>query len=1042
MSSTISRGLRRALLLAGLVIGLALPATAKMYEPPKSFTLREKASLDQVERRVLPAVETERLLAEDKARNVQMKAPQPLRFAEPATVQFTLRNSGTWRTLADSSRLWRLRIQSGAAKNINLGITRFDMPAGAKLWIYNPAQNEVDGPYTAEHRSRHGRLWTPMIQGDEIVVEVFVPAGVAEPVIEIGRVNRGYRNFGKGTIPGGGSEQACENDVVCPEGAPWSDQIRAVAAYTVNGFATCTGQMLNNTAGDFKPFFLSAHHCSVDASNDDSVVVFWNFQSATCGTHGPGDTSQNQTGSIFRATSVGSDFLLLELASKPDPAFNVFYGGWDATGGAAPSTVCIHHPAIDVKAITFSNSPAVPGFLSDPVHANQATLLPDPNGDHWQADWSSGATEGGSSGSCLWNGANKRCIGQLHGGPSACGVSTANLHDYYGRLSVSWEGGGTKATRLKDWLDPMGGGATTGLDGAQPPIPGGPSMRIEQTVLDYGNVELGFAFTKAIVIHNDGNADLIVSAVSSNPGSPELLQWPLSQLTNNFVIAPGAAPLVLQQKFLPTTLGAHQIGITVTSNDPAQPSVPVQLLGSGTSPIPMDSVLVLDRSGSMSDIAGARQKIEALATAADLFANLLRPDTGSGTGDKISLVKYNNLAELYSPLAFADDPAVAGSHIADIDKKLNAAALTDPNGLLPQGSTSIGSGMKLGASVLPVPANGRKHVMVVLTDGIENTWPFIDDVLGPITTADPALRIYSVGLGSNIDPSKLQEITNVSNGYHQVADDLSGSSLFDLETFYFKIFANAAGFSLAVDPTLPVTISGSLPIVVDHAIISSSDHSATFLVLDLPATRSLYTQQLVDPKGNVIVPGSKVGGVPVLIRQRGTYTIYKVVFPTGLSPAAYVGDWQLRLLPTRRTAVQSAGLAPIAQATSPVVQIGFAAAVGSDYRLDLKAVSATYLPGSLVTVSATLSDAGWPVRSVRFSATLTDPERIVSALTFYDDGTHGDPVAGDGIWTAQTYNTKLAGNYRIFVRTSGTNAQRELVNREAARTITLTPPAR
>ena len=162
-----------------------------------------------------------------------------------------------------------------------------------------------------------------------------------------------------------------------------------------------------------------------------------------------------------------------------------------------------------------------------------------------------------------------------------------------------------------------------------------------------------------------------------------------------------------------------------------------------------------------------------------------------------------------------------------------------------------------------------------------------------------------------------------------------------------------------------------------------------------------------------------------------------MVFPTGLSPAAYVGDWQLRLLPTRRTAVH-----PVAPATSPVVQIGFAAAVGSDYRLDLKAVSATYLPGSLVTVSATLSEAGWPVRSVRFSATITDPERIASALTFYDDGTHGDPIAGDGVWTAQTYNTKLAGNYRIFVRTSGTNARREQVNREAARTIPLTPPAR
>jgi hypothetical protein len=430
-------------------------------------------------------------------------------------------------------------------------------------------------------------------------------------------------------------------------------------------------------------------------------------------------------------------------------------------------------------------------------------------------------------------------------------------------------------------------------------------------------------------------------------------------------------------------------------------------------------------------MAGARQKIEALATAADLFANLLRPDNGSGTGDKISLVKYNNIAELYSPLAFADDPAVPGSHIADINNKLSAAALTDPNGLLPQGSTSIGGGMKLGASVLPLPAGSRKHVMVVLTDGIENTKPNIDDELGPITTADPALRIYSIGLGSNIDPSKLQEITNVSNGYHQVSDDLSGSSLFNLETFYFKIFANAASFSLAVDPTLPVTVSGTAPITVDHALVSSSDHSATFLVLDLPATRSLYTLQLVDPKGNVIVPGSAVGGIPVHILQRDTYTIYKVVFPSGLSPSAYVGNWLLRLQPSRRGATSGA-----------VVQIGFAAAVGSDYRLDLRAVASTYVPGSLVTVSATLTDSGWPVQSARLSGTITDPRGTTSALTFYNDGTHGDPMAGDGVWTAQTYNTKLAGTYRVFLRTTGTNAKGELVNREATRYISLTTPLR
>jgi hypothetical protein len=75
-------------------------------------------------------------------------------------------------------------------------------------------------------------------------------------------------------------------------------------------------------------------------------------------------------------------------------------------------------------------------------------------------------TEPGSSGSPLYSQAG-RFIGQLHGGPSSCGATGDNLSDYYGRFSVSWAGGGTNATRLSNWLDAGGTGATTvnGING-------------------------------------------------------------------------------------------------------------------------------------------------------------------------------------------------------------------------------------------------------------------------------------------------------------------------------------------------------------------------------------------------------------------------------------------------------------------------------------------------------------------------------------------------------------------------------------------------
>jgi hypothetical protein len=315
----------------------------------------------------------------------------------------------------------------------------------------------VEGPYTSRHRSRSGSLWTPIIEGDEILVEVFVPTGVSQPFVEIGKVNYGYRGFGKaglGLLLGG--EGTCEKDMICPEGNLWRDQIRAVGLYHWNGIWGCTGTLLNNHQSPPKPYFLSANHC-FDQCNDykacaSSVVVYWNFESATCGTHGPGPLTFNQTGAFFLAKYEPSDFLLLELQTKPESfGFHVFYSGWDARGPnvtqpffrhiPTPLLVGIHHPMLDVKAISGSNSPPkISHYQTDPVEPC-----------HWRVVWNSGVTEIGSSGSCLFEATKKRCIGQLHGGGSKC--STPNSPDYYGMLSKSWNGGGRPYSSLKYWLD-------------------------------------------------------------------------------------------------------------------------------------------------------------------------------------------------------------------------------------------------------------------------------------------------------------------------------------------------------------------------------------------------------------------------------------------------------------------------------------------------------------------------------------------------------------------------------------------------------------
>lgn len=107
--------------------------------------------------------------------------------------------------------------------------------------------------------------------------------------------------------------------------------------------------------------------------------------------------------------------------------------------------------------------------------------------DHlWEsAAWDFGITEGGSSGSGLFD-ANRRLIGQLLGGSSDCNTPGS---DVYGKLSKSWTGTGANRRRLSNWLDPGNTGATT-LEGKEPGGGGGctnPTVNLLSVILPFSN---------------------------------------------------------------------------------------------------------------------------------------------------------------------------------------------------------------------------------------------------------------------------------------------------------------------------------------------------------------------------------------------------------------------------------------------------------------------------------------------------------------------------------------------------------------------------
>jgi len=400
-------------------------------------------TLRDVPRTVFPALDREALRLED---SLNQDGGGLHRFAIPQDVEMTLQNSGAWTRLASGDRLWRLRLACPRALSLNLGFTRYHLPEGAELRYYAANGKGPVLRFGSEDNRRSRQLWTPVLLADAVVVELQVPAAATGAVdLLLSRVGCGYRLFGEDAEDKSGS---CNIDVVCGDGDDWRDEIPAVGMYSVGGVQRCSGVMVNNTAEDGRALFLTANHCPVSASNAATMVVYWNYESPICGQQSGGDLTQTTSGGTLLASYYDSDFKLLELDEIPDPVFSVTYLGWDRRDYVPASGVTIHHPSTDEKCISIENDAlSVTTYLQNSSPGNGTHLRVE--------DWDVGTTEPGSSGSPLFDPTTHRIVGQLHGGYAACGNDEP---DWYGRLYVSWEGGGTADTRLRDWLDPTGSG--------------------------------------------------------------------------------------------------------------------------------------------------------------------------------------------------------------------------------------------------------------------------------------------------------------------------------------------------------------------------------------------------------------------------------------------------------------------------------------------------------------------------------------------------------------------------------------------------------
>jgi len=330
---------------------------------------------------------------------------------------------GAWYDLADGGRVWVAEIAGDGAIGLRLGFSRLALPAGAELAVHAAATDKAgrtpdvefvsDSP-AERAKAAAGTYWTQVLFGERARVELYLPAHLASQVVDLPfTLDRAQYLYRDPLVDEALDKATCHNDVTCFS-ATWGGTAKGVARFSfVQGGSSflCSGQLINNFAGDLTPYFLTANHCVNTNAAATSAVFFWLYQTSVCNGAAPSLASLKQsTNASLLSNNASSDYSLLLINGTVPTTVGLVWLGWNA-GGVADgiSVACIHHPGGTFKRISFGNK------ASNPTCGGA---------NHIRVNWTSGPTEPGSSGSGVFLNSSKQLVGQLHCGPSACGSVT------------------------------------------------------------------------------------------------------------------------------------------------------------------------------------------------------------------------------------------------------------------------------------------------------------------------------------------------------------------------------------------------------------------------------------------------------------------------------------------------------------------------------------------------------------------------------------------------------------------------------------------
>lgn len=429
------------------------------------------------------------------------------RFGHEIDVEVDVLANASVEKFENGAVLYRYAVKSKGALSLNFVFDVFDLKKGSLMYIFDAKGDAFTGAYSFLNVNVEKNLGTDVLKSDEVIIEIYEPKNnVGTSSVHLSKVVHGFRDVDSFQAKVLGSSGSCNYDVNCALGSDYQDQKNGVAM-TISGGLACSGSLVNNTSGTIEPYYLTARHCGTSTS---TWVLRFNWErdaaNAICAqpnsTDNDGITTHTITGTELKASSGIADFTLVKLNYLPDLSWNVYYNGWDHSEleTVTQSTV-IHHPSKDIKKI--SKSSVAPYKTSVPFNGEN-------NCQVWRVEyWENGTTEGGSSGSPLFD-QNKRVIGVLTGGTAGCSsLAPNNGYDVFGRFGYAWNTLADSAQQLQCWLDPTHTGATF-IDGVY--------LDDNSSVLDLSLTELPWLTSVIcevpnpyLIIRNAGN-EIVTSA--------------------------------------------------------------------------------------------------------------------------------------------------------------------------------------------------------------------------------------------------------------------------------------------------------------------------------------------------------------------------------------------------------------------------------------------------------------------------------------------------------------------------------------------------